>query len=47
MTRAQFLAEVEKAAERTRKRRRRPRIMANASLANLVRARMADPISAT
>ena len=44
MTRAQFLAEVEKAAERTRKRRRRPLIMAETSLDALAGARAADPM---
>jgi len=44
MTRTQFLAEVEKAAERTRKRRRRPRIMAETSLDALAGARAADPM---
>ena len=44
MTRSEFLAAVEKAAERARKRHRRPRFIAKASLDNLARARMADPM---
>ena len=43
MTRAEFLAAVEKAEKKARKRRR-PRIMARASLTALAAARAADPM---
>ncbi len=44
MTREAFLVAVAKAAEGTRKSRRRPRVMAEASLDALAAARAADPM---
>ena len=44
MIREEFLAAVEKAEKRARKRRRRPRVMAETSLDALAAAREADPM---